>query len=71
MNLLEVSNALSDVGQPHSFFYSADKTSHAQLERVKWKKSRLKDPTMLPLGIDPTCSLQSLTVDKTPIPVPR
>jgi hypothetical protein len=31
------------------------KISHAQLERVRWKKSRLKDPTMLPLGIDPTC----------------
>ncbi|KAN0105279.1 hypothetical protein V8E52_011193 [Russula decolorans] len=37
MNLLELSEALSD------------------LERVRWKKSRLKDPTMLPLGIDPTC----------------
>ncbi|KAF8502308.1 hypothetical protein F5888DRAFT_1792902 [Russula emetica] len=53
MNLLELSEALSD------------------LERVRWKKSRLKDPTMLPLGIDPTCLPQSLTVDKTPIPVPR
>jgi hypothetical protein len=37
MNLLEMSEALSD------------------LEVVKWEKSRLKDLTMLPLGIDPTC----------------
>ncbi|KAH9986530.1 hypothetical protein BJV74DRAFT_844539 [Russula compacta] len=36
MNLLELSEALSD------------------LEKVRWEKKRLKDPTMLPLGIDPT-----------------
>lgn len=53
MNLLELSEALSD------------------LERVRWEKSRLNDLTMLPLGIDPTCLPQSLTVDRTPFPVPR
>ncbi|KAI0266864.1 hypothetical protein BC834DRAFT_873918 [Gloeopeniophorella convolvens] len=36
MNLLEVSEALADLG------------------KVRWEKALLKDPTMLPLGIDPS-----------------
>jgi hypothetical protein len=55
MNLLELSEALFDVGYACSFLYQTHQFSHAQLESVRWEKSRLKDPTMLPLGIDPTC----------------
>jgi hypothetical protein len=54
MNLLVMSEAMSDVGRMYSLFsHAVNCSSHVQLETIRWEKRRLKDLVMLPAGIDP------------------